>query len=59
MRGEAVVIPAASPAVTVRPQWTAEILRMRLPSQKVAEPSTTLHTGTIYKHSRSDLGENS
>ena len=45
MRGEAVVIPASSPAVTLRPQWRAEILRMRLPSQTVAEPLTTLHTG--------------
>ena len=33
MRGEAVVIPASSPAVTLRPQWSAEILRMRLPAR--------------------------
>jgi mannose-6-phosphate isomerase len=42
MRGEAVVIPANLPPVTLRPQWSAEILRMRLPAQKVAEPETTL-----------------
>lgn len=50
MRGEAVVIPASSPTVTLRPQWGAEILRMRLPSQKVAEPLTTLHTHSTTKH---------
>jgi mannose-6-phosphate isomerase len=50
MRGDAVVIPASSPAVTLRPQWSAEILRMRLPSQTVAEPLTTLHTGNATTH---------
>ena len=50
MRGDAVVIPASSPAVTLRPQWSAEILRMRLPSQTVAEPLTTLHTGNAITH---------
>jgi mannose-6-phosphate isomerase len=50
MRGEAVVIPASSPAVTVRPQWGAEILRMLLPSQKVAEPLTNLHTSSTTIH---------
>jgi mannose-6-phosphate isomerase class I len=44
MRGEAVVIPASSPPVTLRPQWSAKIVRMRLPSQKVAEPVTHLKT---------------
>jgi mannose-6-phosphate isomerase len=44
MRGEAVVIPASSPKVTLRPQWSAEILRMRLPARAVAEPLTTLRT---------------
>ena len=47
MRGEAVVIPASSPAVTLRPQWAAEILRMRLPSQNVPEPITNLQAGAI------------
>jgi mannose-6-phosphate isomerase len=47
MRGEAVVIPASSPAITLRPQWGAEILRMRLPSQKVAEPITNLQVRAV------------
>jgi len=46
MRGEAVVIPASSPAVTLLPQWGAEILRMRLPAQKVAEPSADLRSSS-------------
>jgi mannose-6-phosphate isomerase len=50
MRGEAVVIPASSPPVTLRPQWSAEILRMRLPAQPVLEPQTTLHTGGTTAH---------
>jgi mannose-6-phosphate isomerase len=50
MRGEAVIIPASSPAVTLRAQWSAEVLRMRLPSQVVAEPRTTLHTGGTTTH---------
>jgi mannose-6-phosphate isomerase len=44
MRGDAVIIPATAPPVTLRPQWEAELLRMRLPSQTVAEPLSTLHT---------------
>jgi mannose-6-phosphate isomerase len=50
MRGEAVVIPASSPVVTLRPQWGAVILRMRLPSQMVAEPLTSLHTDSTITH---------
>jgi len=50
MRGEAVVVPAALPEVTLRPQWQAEVLRMRLPSEAVAEPLTTLHTGNTHPH---------
>lgn len=50
MRGESVIIPASSPAVTLRAQWSAEILRMRLPSQAVAEPRATLHTGSTTTH---------
>jgi mannose-6-phosphate isomerase len=50
MRGDAVVIPAALPPVTLRPQWQAEVLRMRLPSQPVAEPLTILHTGNTHSH---------
>jgi mannose-6-phosphate isomerase len=40
--GEAVVIPAAVPAYTVRPQWELEIMRMSLPTGLVAEPETVL-----------------
>jgi len=47
MRGEAVVIPASSPAVTVRPQWSAEILRMRMPPEEVTEPKTRLMSAPI------------
>ena len=50
MRGDAVVIPAAVPVVTLRPQWKAEILRMTLPSQTVAEPLTTLNTRSTDTH---------
>jgi mannose-6-phosphate isomerase len=40
--GEAVVIPAAVGAYTVRPQWDLEIMRMSLPTEGVAEPQTAL-----------------
>ncbi|MGC2211382.1 MAG: type I phosphomannose isomerase catalytic subunit [Candidatus Korobacteraceae bacterium] len=51
MRGDAVVVPASLPPVILRPQWQAEILRMRLPSQAVEQPDTTLHTGNTHSHS--------
>jgi mannose-6-phosphate isomerase len=50
MRGEAAVIPACLPVVTLRPQWSAEILRMRLPAHRVAEPPTTLPTSRTTSH---------
>jgi mannose-6-phosphate isomerase len=50
MRGEAVVVPAAVASITLRPQWKAEVLRMRLPSQTVEEPLTTLHTSSTHNH---------
>jgi hypothetical protein len=50
MRGEAIVVPASLPPLTLRPQWQAEILRMRLPSETVAEPITTLRTGNTHSH---------
>jgi mannose-6-phosphate isomerase len=50
MRGEAVVIPASSPMVTLHPQWSAEILCMRLPSHVVGEPLTTLDSSSTIKH---------
>jgi len=43
-RGEAVVIPAALPGVTLRPQWQAELLHMTLPSHPVSEPLTTMRS---------------
>ena len=51
MRGEAVVVPAELASITLRPQWQAEILHMRLPSQPVEEPHTTLHIGNTHSHS--------
>jgi mannose-6-phosphate isomerase len=49
LRGEAVVIPASSPVVTLHPQSNAEILCMRLPSQIVGEPLTSLHCSSTTK----------
>jgi mannose-6-phosphate isomerase class I len=50
MQGEAAIIPAASPPVTVRPQWKAELLRMRLPAQLASQPETILPRGTTSHH---------
>jgi len=36
--GEAVVIPAETGEVTVRPQWSMELLRMYVPAPGLAEP---------------------
>ncbi len=44
MRGDAVIIPASTGAVTLRPQWTADVLRMYVPGVAVAEPETELRT---------------
>lgn len=41
-RGEAVIIPASIPEFTVRPQWTLEMLRVRVPAEKLPPPKTTL-----------------
>ncbi len=41
-RGEAVVIPANLREYSVRPQWTVEFLRMRLPGEPLPPPKTTL-----------------
>jgi mannose-6-phosphate isomerase len=41
-KGEAVVIPAAITMFELRPQWSIEFLRMRLPAEKLAPPRTTL-----------------
>jgi mannose-6-phosphate isomerase len=50
MRGEAAVIPASLAAPTLRPQWSVELLRMRLPAQPATEPSTTLRCGGATMH---------
>ncbi|HEU5401566.1 MAG TPA: type I phosphomannose isomerase catalytic subunit [Terriglobales bacterium] len=39
-RGEAVIIPASLAEFTVRPQWTLEMLRMRVPAEKLPPPKT-------------------
>lgn len=41
-RGEAVIIPASVREFTLRPQWSVEFLRMRLPAEKIPPPQTTL-----------------
>ena len=43
-RGEAVVVPASQPQVTLRPQWKIEFLRARLPGVPTSSPSATLAT---------------
>jgi mannose-6-phosphate isomerase len=41
-RGEAIIIPASVPQFTIRPQWSVEVLRMRVPAEKQPPPKTTL-----------------
>lgn len=41
-KGEAVVIPASTQRFQIRPQWSLEFLRMRLPAEKLEQPATTL-----------------
>lgn len=41
-KGDAVVIPAALPAFTVRPQWQIEFLKANVPGATVPEPTTRL-----------------
>lgn len=43
-RGAAAIVPATTAAFVLRPQGSAELLRMRLPGVSVAEPRTKLHT---------------
>jgi mannose-6-phosphate isomerase len=42
-KGDAVVVPASLESFTVRPQWTLEFLRSRVPGGTVAEPETRLY----------------
>ena len=44
--GDAVVIPAALPAFSIRAQWEVEFLRMALPAAGAAEPDTYLEATT-------------
>jgi len=41
-KGDAVVIPASVEKFTVRPQWTLEFLRARVPGTLLAEPETRM-----------------
>jgi len=41
-KGDAVVVPAAIERFTVRPQWTLEFLRARVPGATVPEPETRM-----------------
>jgi hypothetical protein len=41
-RGDAIVVPAAVPRYSVRPQWKLEIMRMSLPAEAIPEPQTTM-----------------
>lgn len=42
-KGDAVVVPASLESFTVRPQWTLEFLRSRVPGGTLAEPETRLY----------------
>jgi mannose-6-phosphate isomerase len=41
-KGDAVVVPASVEKFTVRPQWTLEFLRARVPGEKLREPETRM-----------------
>jgi mannose-6-phosphate isomerase len=41
-KGDAVVVPASSGKFTVRPQWTLEFLRARVPGKSLPEPETRM-----------------
>jgi len=41
-KGDAVVIPASTEKYSVRPQWTVEFLRARVPGAAVPEPETRI-----------------
>jgi mannose-6-phosphate isomerase len=41
-KGDAVVVPASSEKFTVRPQWTLEFLRARVPGAEQPEPETRM-----------------
>jgi hypothetical protein len=41
-KGDAVVVPASEGNFTVRPQWTLEFLRARVPGAALPEPETRM-----------------
>ncbi|MGA8524744.1 MAG: class I mannose-6-phosphate isomerase, partial [Candidatus Sulfotelmatobacter sp.] len=41
-KGDAVVVPASAGKFTIRPQWTLEFLRARVPGKSLPEPETRL-----------------
>jgi mannose-6-phosphate isomerase len=41
-KGDAVVVPASVENFTVRPQWTLELLRARVPGEALREPETRM-----------------
>jgi mannose-6-phosphate isomerase class I len=41
-KGDAVVVPASMEKFTVRPQWTLEFLRSRVPGAALPEPETRM-----------------
>jgi uncharacterized protein YjlB len=41
-KGDAVVVPAGVEKFTVRPQWTLEFLKTRVPGEKLREPETRM-----------------
>ncbi|MDR3764560.1 MAG: class I mannose-6-phosphate isomerase [Acidobacteriota bacterium] len=44
MRGDAAIIPACVAEFTVRPQWSADVLRMYVPGEATPEPQGELRT---------------
>ncbi|HWZ84325.1 MAG TPA: hypothetical protein VNW47_16980, partial [Terriglobales bacterium] len=41
-KGEAVVVPASLEEFSVRPQWTLECLRARVPGEPAGEPAVRI-----------------
>jgi uncharacterized protein YjlB len=41
-KGDAVVVPASVGQFTIRPQWTLEVLRARVPGAALPEPETRM-----------------
>jgi len=41
-KGDAVVVPASAEDFTVRPQWTLEVLKARVPGERLPEPETRM-----------------